>query len=244
MVIGANINTLMDLKDKTVLLTGGSLGIGKAIAKLLVEKGAKVAITGRNADRLNKAAAEIGAFAIQADVALEADVFRTYETFLAEFGHLDVLINNAGVGTSWDEVDALKLEDFQKVFNINVFGAAMMGREAAKLFKAQNHGDILNIGSTASAKGFARGSVYSSSKFALRGMTQCWAAELRKFNIRVTLVMPSEVPTAFGTADGVERELVANKLSPLEIAHPIVAALEMDGRGFIPEFAVWATNPW
>lgn len=234
----------MTLENKTVLLTGGSLGLGKATAKMLIEKGAKVAITGRNADRLKQTAEEIGAFPIPADVAKEEDILNTYKTFLAEFGHLDILINNAGVGTNWDEVDNLKLEDFQHVFNINVFGAALMGREAAKLFKAQNSGAIINIGSTASTKGFARGSVYSSSKFALRGMTQCWQAELRKHNVRVTLMMPSEVPTAFGKTDGVEKELVPNKLTPTEIAHSIVSALEMDERGFIPEFAVWATNPW
>jgi 3-oxoacyl-[acyl-carrier protein] reductase len=75
-------------------------------------------------------------------------------------------------------------------------------------------------------------------------MTQCWQAELRKYNVRVFLISPSEVATAFGSKDNVERTAPANKLRSEEIAHAIKSVLEMDDRGFIPELAVWATNPW
>lgn len=234
----------MDLKDKKVLLTGGSLGIGKETARLLIEKGAKVAITGRDEARLSKAAAEIGAFPIVADVAKEADIDRTYATFLDKFGGLDVLINNAGIGGTFPTVENLTLEEYQKVFGVNVFGLAIMGNRAAKIFKEQNHGNIVNIGSTASLKGFARGSVYSATKFAVRSISQCWQAELRKHNVRVFQVNPSEVTTAFANPERKEREEVDNKLRSVEIAHGIVGALEMDDRGFISEFSVWATNPF
>ncbi len=130
------------------------------------------------------------------------------------------------------------------VYSVNVFGAALMTKYAANLFKKQNSGNIINIASTAGTKGFANGTVYSSSKFALRGMTQCWQAELRKYNVRVILVNPSEVLTAFGDDEGKERKEVSNKLRSYEIAHTIVSPLEMDDRGFIPEVTVWATNPF
>lgn len=234
----------MQIKDSTFLVTGGSLGIGKATAKMIVEKGGKVAITGRNELRLKKAAEEISAFPINADVAKPEDIKKTFELFLKEFGKLDCLINNAGIGGGWNEVTELKLEDFQKVYAVNVFGAAMMTKEAAKLFKKQNYGHIINIASTAAIKGYANGTVYSSSKFALRGMTECWRAELRKYNVRVILVNPSEVKTAFGDPNGKEKEEVPNKLRGVEIAHTIVSALEMDNRGFIPEVTIWATNPF
>ena len=120
----------------------------------------------------------------------------------------------------------------------------MMAQEAARLFREQNFGHIINIGSTAATKGFARGTVYSASKFALRSMTQCWQAELRKHNVRVMLVNPSEVVTPFFNNEGVQPEVPPNKLSAKEIADAIVGALEIDDRGFIPELAVWATNPW
>lgn len=233
----------MELKDKCILVTGGSSGIGKATAQLLIEKGAKVAITGRNADKLKQVAAEIGAFPIPGDVGSEKDVLHTFAQFMGHFGRLDALINNAGIGAFSTLVDTT-WEDFEKVFSVNVFGAAMMGREAAKIFIAQNSGNIVNVGSTASQKGFERGTVYSASKFALRSMSQSWQAELRKHNVRVMHVNPSEVTTAFFSADGTEREEQSNKLRAIEIAHGIVSALEMDDRGFIPEFTVWATNPW
>ncbi len=234
----------MNIKDSTFLVTGGSAGIGKATAKLLIEKGGKVAITGRDKSKLNKVAKEIGAFPIHADVAVESNVHKTYELFLNQFGKLDCLINNAGIGDAWNEITELDMKSFHHVYDVNVFGAALMASEAAKLFKKQISGNIINIASTAGTKGFANGTVYASSKFALRGMTQCWQAELRKYNVRVILVNPSEVTTAFGDNDRNEKPEVKNKLRPLEIAHAIVSALEMDERGFIPEVTVWATNPF
>jgi 3-oxoacyl-[acyl-carrier protein] reductase len=234
----------MNIKDSTFLVTGGSAGIGKATAKLLVEKGGKAAITGRDKTKLDKVAKEIGAFPIHADVAVENDVHKTYELFLKEFGKLDCLVNNAGIGDSWNELTELDMKAFHRVYDVNVFGAALIASEAAKLFKKQKSGNIINIASTAGTKGFANGTVYASSKFALRGMTQCWQAELRKYNVRVILVNPSEVTTAFGDNDRNERPEVKNKLRPLEIAHTIVSTLEMDDRGFIPEVTVWATNPF
>ena len=234
----------MNIKDSTFLVTGGSAGIGKATAKLLVEKGGKVAVTGRDKSKLEKVATEIGAFPIHADVAVESDVHKTYELILKQFGKLDCLINNAGIGDAWNEITELDMKSFHRVYDVNVFGAALMASEAAKLFKKQNSGNIINIASTAGTKGFANGTVYASSKFALRGMTQCWQAELRKYNVRVILVNPSEVTTAFGDTERNEKPEVKNKLRPLEIAHTIVSALEMDDRGFIPEVTVWATNPF
>ncbi len=234
----------MNIKDSIFIVTGGSAGIGKATAKMLIEKGGKVLITGRDKVRLEKTAKDIGVLAVQADVAKEKDVIKTYEVLNKEFGKLDCLINNAGIGGEWEDVFNLTYQNFLDAYSVNVFGAAMMAREAAKIFKQQNYGNIVNISSTAGTKGFANGTVYSSSKFALRGMTQCWQTELRKYNVRVILVNPSEVTTAFGNDERVERPEVKNKLRPVEIAHTIVSALEMDDRGFIPEVTVWATNPF
>ncbi|MEZ6003761.1 MAG: SDR family oxidoreductase [Planctomycetota bacterium] len=232
----------MDLKDTVHLVTGGSSGIGKATAQLLVEKGAMVAITGRDAVKLERVAGQIGAFAIQADVSKEEDVLRTYDTVLKEFGRLDGLINNAGIGGGWAGVDELNMDAMRAVYDVNVFGAAMMGSRAAQILKEQASGCIVNIASTAALKGFAKGTIYASSKWALRGITQCWQADLRPFNVRVILINPSEVATAFGDPSRVEREAAPNKLRSEEIAHAIVTAMQMDPRGFIPELAVFATN--
>jgi 3-oxoacyl-[acyl-carrier protein] reductase len=230
----------MQIKDSVFLITGGSSGIGKAAAKMIIEKGGKAAITARGKERLEKAAKDTRAFPINTDVSKPEDIDKTYDIFLRNFGRLDCLINNAGIAGR-GEVDKLKWEDFQRVYSVNVFGAALMAQKAAEIFKKQNYGNIINIGSTAGVKGYAGGSVYASSKFALRGMTLCWQAELRKYNVRVMCINPSEVRTAFGGSD---REEVSNRLRGEEIAHAVVSSLEMDNRGFIPEFMVWATNPF
>jgi 3-oxoacyl-[acyl-carrier protein] reductase len=234
----------MKIKNSTFIVTGGTAGIGKATAKMLADSGGKVAITGRDKTKLNNVAKELGVFPIHADVAKKEDVDKTYELFLNEFDRLDCLVNNAGIGGGWSEITNLDMEAFHKVYDINVFGAAMMGSKAAQLFKEQNFGNIVNIASTAALKGYANGTVYSSSKFALRGMTQCWQADLRKYNVRVILVNPSEVTTAFGNKERIERKEISNKLRSEEIAHTIVSTLQMDDRGFIPEVTVWATNPF
>lgn len=233
----------MDLKGAKIVVTGGSSGIGYATASLLREKGAQVLITGRHKDKLEQAAQKIGAIAVVADVAREEDIKKTYKVVQEKLGGLDVLINNAGIGRR-QGIEELSMQDFEEIFRVNVFGAALMAREAAGIFKQQNHGHIVNIASTAAKKGYATGSIYCGSKFALRGMTECWQAELRKHNVRVMLVNPSEVTTAFGQPDRQEREEEPKKLRSEEIAHTIVSALQMDNRGFIPEVTVFATNPF
>ena len=232
----------MNLKDATALITGGSSGIGYAIAKTLGEAGAQIAITGRNEGRLKEAAASLNAFPVRADVSNEADVKRTYSEVLAKFGHLDVLVNNAGAGVFKPLVEMDKAR-FEGVFATNVTGAMLMAREAAKHFIERKSGNMVNICSTASLRGAANGTAYYASKFALRGMTECWRAELRQFNVRVFLVNPSEVITNFGAAAGLAQKDNPTKLRGEDIAWMIKSALEMNDRGFTPELTVFATNP-
>jgi 3-oxoacyl-[acyl-carrier protein] reductase len=232
----------VNLKGATVLITGGSSGIGFAIAKTLGDAGARIAITGRDERRLTEAATTLKALPIRADVSNEADVARTYKEVLSKFGHLDVLINNAGSGVFKTLVEMEKSK-FDAVFATNVTGAMLMAREAAKHFIERQSGNIVNICSTASLRGAANGTAYYASKFALRGMTECWRAELRKYNVRVFLVNPSEVLTNFGAAAGLSQKDNPTKLRGEDIAWMIKAALEMNDRGFTPELTVFATNP-
>ncbi|NOT45879.1 MAG: SDR family oxidoreductase [Acidobacteria bacterium] len=232
----------MNLTNATVLITGGSSGIGYGIAEVLIAAGARVAITGRNAEKLKAAAAALGAVPVHADVSQEADVLRTMQEVVAAFGHLDVLVNNAGLGT-FSPLIEMDLAGFERTFATNVTGAMLMAREAARHFVGRQAGHIVNIGSTASHRGAPNGTAYYASKFALRGMTECWRAELRTHNIRVMLVNPSEVITGFGAAAGFEQRASDSKLRPSEIAHAVRAILEMDDRGFTTELTVFATNP-
>jgi 3-oxoacyl-[acyl-carrier protein] reductase len=178
-----------------------------------------------------------------ADVTKPEDIDRTYQEFLARAGGLDVLINNAGLGAFPTLLDAT-LEQYEHIFRTNVFGPALMAQKAAAIFIEQQKGAIINIGSTASLRGFEKGGIYAASKFALRAMTESWQHELRKHSIRVMQVNPSEVATAFNSDKRIERTAADNKLRSQEIAYMIKSILELDDRAMIPEFSVWATNPW
>ena len=234
----------MNLKDKHILLTGGSLGIGKETAKILVDKGAKVLITGRSAQRLEEAAKYTGAQTIVFDISDQENISdKAQQCIEALDGKVDALINNAGIGT-FQKIEDVTSSDFVQIFKTNVFGLALLSKSIISVMKEQKCGTIINIGSSASIKGFAKGSVYAASKFAVRALTQCWQAELRPFNIRVSQLNPSEVTTAFYNEERKERVTVQNKLSPKEIAHSILSILEMEDKGFITELNVWATNPF
>ena len=234
----------MDLKGKNIIVTGGSLGIGKETARLLIEKGANVLITGRSEARLIEARSYTKAKIIEFDISDHGNISHSAEECIEILdGRVDVLINNAGTGVR-RPIEELNIEDFLKVFNVNVFGLALFTKEIAPYMIKASYGTIINIGSTASLKGYTNGSIYSSSKFAVRCLTQCWQAELRPYNIRVCQVNPSEVTTAFGNPERIERKDIENKLTPKEISHSIISAIEMDDRGFINELNIWATNPF
>ena len=233
----------MNLTNATALVTGGSSGIGLAIARMLVDAGSTVAITGRNQSRLSEAAKAINAHPIKADVSNEDDVKRTYREFLEKFGHLDILVNNAAFGERRALVDIDRAR-FDAIIQTNVTGVMLMSREAAKHFVERKSGNIINIGSTAGVRGAANGTSYYASKFALRGMTECWRGELRQHNVRVILINPSEVITNFAaTAGFTQNDDNPTKLRPEDIAHVVKAALEMNDRGFTTELTVFATNP-
>ena len=232
----------MNLRNAKILVTGGSSGIGKSTAQTLIESGAKVCITGRDKTKLELVAKEIGAECVQLDQSQFDSIADGIENVIQKLGGIDVLINNAGHG--WrKQLGEITMDDFNQIYGTNVFGLTMVTQEVLPHFKAQEGGHIINIASTAALRGYPTGSVYASSKFALRGLTECWRSELRKDNIRVILVNPSEVTTAFNQPGRVERKEEESKLRSEEIAHTIKAALEMDDRGFIPEVTIWATNP-
>jgi len=230
----------MKLDGARMLVTGGSAGIGAAIAKSAAERGARVAINGRDAERLAACAARLGVESAAGDVGTEATaiVARAVELL----GGLDVLINNAGWGRSM-KLEELDPEVCEAIWRTNVLGAAMTAKHALPHLRAAGGGTIVNIASTAARRGYAGGSAYSSSKFALASMTQCWQAELRPENVRVIQINPSEVQTGFGGRDP-QRDRDPKKLVAEDVAHATLAAIEMHDRGFIPELTIHATNPW
>jgi len=233
----------VDLTNAAVLVTGGSCGIGFETARVLRERGARVAICARHQDMLEAAAKQIGAFPIVADVSKEDDVQRMIQMVVKEYEDYNILINNAGFGVFASLIE-LSAEEFFRVWQTNVLGAMLVARESAHHFIARAYGNIVNISSTAGQRGFANGSAYCASKFALHALTECWRAELRQHNIRVMQVNPGEVQTGFGAEETTQvKAQNPSKLTASDIGQLIVSMLEVEDRGFVTESTIWATNP-
>jgi len=233
----------MDLKHAKALVTGGATGIGRATAKALVDRGAQVVITGRREDVLRRAAKEIGALPMRADVTSEEDVTRLVDAVVRELGDYNVLINNAGMGL-FAPLVAVTANEMRRVWETNVLGATLVARQSARHFVTQQAGAIVNVGSTSGQRAGPNSSAYASTKYAITGLTEVWRAELRKDNIRVMQVNPSEVLTPFHEAAGRgARPDNPRKLHAEDIAEVIIAMLALDDRAFVTSATVWATNP-
>lgn len=234
----------MKIKDIRVLITGGSTGIGYCIAKVLKSQGANILIASSNSERLKQASEKLSIPYFLCDVSCENQVQNMVDYTVDTLGGIDVLINNAGFGKFASLVET-DLQDFERQWQVNTKGVFLVGKAVAKLFIEKQSGCIINIGSTAANRGFAYGSAYASSKFAVSALTQCWRAELRPHNIRVMQVNPSEVVTQFKERAGIPSSDQNNdyKLQPDHIAHTILNLLSLDEIGFVPDLEVWATNP-
>ena len=228
------------MAGRRFLVTGGSQGIGAAIVQAARADGDEVVFTGRNEELIAQVAAATGAHGLRADVAVGEDNARTVKDCEEKMGGIDVLVNNAGYGYM-AEIGDVDMDAMKAMFDTNVFGMVDLTNRVVPMMKAQGSGDIVNIASTSGIKGHAHGTAYSASKWAVRGLSQCWQAELRPHDIRVVCVCPSEVQTAWGGKTGRNNP---NKLYASDIADAILAAISAERRALWPEFAVFATNPW
>jgi 3-oxoacyl-[acyl-carrier protein] reductase len=228
------------MQPSRFLVTGGSQGIGAAVVTLARQAGHQVVFTGRNQQLIADVAEKTGAVGVQADVSVPADNARTADLCAERMGGVDVLINNAGYGYR-AEIGAVDLARMKEMFDTNVFGLVDITNRIVPGMKSRGRGDIINIASTSGMKGAATATPYAASKWAVRGISQCWQAELRPHGIRVISLCPSEVQTDFGGRTGRNNP---NKLYAVDIAATIIAALEMPRRVLWPELAVFATNPW
>lgn len=228
------------MEPARVLVTGGSQGIGAAVVELAIKAGHQVVFTGRNEELIGATARRTGAFGFHADVSVSDDNARTVDVCMERMGGVDVLVNNAAYAYR-AEIGALDVAEMKKMFETNVFGLVDLTNRIVPQMKARGQGDIVNIASTSGMKGAATATPYAASKWAVRGISQCWQAELRPHGIRVVCVCPSEVQTNFGGKVGRNNP---NKLYAEDIAETIMAALNMPRRALWPELAVFANNPW
>ncbi|MDA1192261.1 MAG: SDR family NAD(P)-dependent oxidoreductase [Candidatus Poribacteria bacterium] len=189
---------------KTAVITGGSSGIGEGFAHFLIEEGASVAIVARQPDKLARVADALRAkagegqsvLAVSADVTRDDAVERMKSEALGAFGHVDILVNSAGVGI-WQTIDQMSPNDWRAVIDINLNAVFLVTHAFLPGMLARQTGHIVNISSVAGKLGFAYGSSYCASKWGLLGFTRALAAEVRDKGIRVDTLCPGTVETPF-----------------------------------------------
>ena len=187
-----------DLTGRTALVTGGTKGIGRAVAERLLAAGASVAVCARTEAEVRAVAGELGdrALGIVCDVADAAACADMVERAVARFGRLDILVNNAGLGI-FKPLAEMSVEEWRLQIDVNLGGVFHCSKAALPHLVAGGDGFIVNIGSLASRHAFRGGSGYNASKFGLLGLTEAMMLDVRYDGVRVSIVMPGSVDTHF-----------------------------------------------
>jgi len=235
------------LKGKTALITGGSRGIGKAIAIALAKEGVDIIITGRNKSSLLHAQTAISEhsekvmYAVM-DVSKRNEVDTVIAEIIEKSAPIDILINNAGIGAFGGFLE-LQPEQWEEIIQVNLLGVYYTTRAILPGMIARKTGDIINISSTAGLRGAPVTSAYSASKFGLLGLTESLMLEVRKHDIRVSALTPSTVATDMAVdlklTDGNPNKV----LQAEDLAELVVAQLKLNRRALLKTASLWSTNP-
>jgi NAD(P)-dependent dehydrogenase (short-subunit alcohol dehydrogenase family) len=217
------------LEGKVALITGGSRGIGFAIAEAFVSHGARVTITGRDAAALERAQSRLGpqALTASADARVAEEVERAVQATVDGHGGLDVLVNNAGVGIFRNAAD-MSTTEWQSVIDTNLTGVFYYCRAAIPHLRRRRGGWIVNISSLAGSNPFIGGAAYCASKAGLNAFSEALMQEVRYDNIRVTYVMPGSVATGFSGRG--EQGRADWKIQPEDLAQVVLDLLAMPAR--------------
>ena len=224
---------MQSLNGKVAVVTGGSRGIGFAIAHALVADGAKVVITGQSESHLSSArpkleGAGMGSVeALRADVRRYADIEHAINAAVARYGGLDILINNAGVGV-FKNVSEMSPAEWAEIFDTNLTGAYNACHAALPHLRRRGSGFIINISSLAGSNPFAGGAAYCASKAGLNAFSEALMQEVRHEGIRVSCVAPGSVATGFSGGD--PSKGADWKIAPAEVAEVVVNLLRHDPR--------------
>lgn len=238
----------MQLQNRTALITGAGKGIGKAIAIALAQEGVQLGLIARNVADLESLQTFLtGTYGIKvyiatADISNKVEVDGAVVTLSNHLGTIDILINNAGIAQFGTLID-MDPEQWAQIIETNLMGTYYVTRAVLPTMLEQQSGSIINVASTAGERGFATGSAYCASKFAILGLTEALMQEVRKSNIRVTALTPSTVNTELAVNAGLKIGDEDHMMQPEDVAELVIATLKLPQRVFIKTAGIWTTNP-
>ena len=236
----------MDLNGKSAIVTGGTKGIGRAIAEALVQNGINVCVSARSRHEIDETVVQLrslkkgNATGVVADVCNCSQVKALFDLATGEFGGLDILVNNAGIGL-FQTVEEMSAEDFKSVLETNLFGVFYCCHEAIPLMKQRGGGYIINISSLAGANAHPRMAAYNASKFGLNGFSEALMQEVRHDGIKVSYIMPGSVNTEFG-GDSPNEER-SWQLQPSDVARVVIDLLHHDPRSLVSRVEMRPSRP-
>jgi len=235
----------MSAEKRSVLVTGGTRGIGNAVARRFAREGWSVAISGRTLESVRNAVAAFqrDGLAIEGkscDARKEDDTRELVEFVAERFGRLDALVNNAGIGI-FDNILEMDPKDFRSVIETNLLGPFYAIRYAAPIMKKNGGGFIVNIGSLASINALAGGSAYNASKFGLLGLSDSAMLDLRHQGIRVAIVMPGSVATEFAGED--PGATSSWKLAAEDVAEAVIDLVRFPDRAIPSRIEIRPSRP-
>jgi 3-oxoacyl-[acyl-carrier protein] reductase len=238
---------MQSINGKTAIVTGAGRGIGRATAIALAKEGVNVGLVGLTLLNLEKVAEELQGFNVKvsiatADVSDLDSITNAVEKVKGELGSIDILINNAGTAKFGGFLD-LSPEEWENIIKVNLMGVYNTTRAVLPEMIERKAGDIVNISSSAGQKGAPVTSAYSASKFAVLGLTESLALEVRKHNIRVVGLTPSTVVTDLATETNLISGNPENVMHPEDLADLIVSGLKLHPRVFLKSAGLWSTNP-
>jgi 3-oxoacyl-[acyl-carrier protein] reductase len=238
----------MELKNKTAIITGGGKGIGRAAAIALAREGVNLGLVARSRTDLEGLQAALSSthgskvFIAAADISDKTEADSAIATLIEQLGSVDILLNNAGTAAFGTVVD-MDPAEWERIIQVNLMGTYYVTRAVLPSMLKQSSGSIINVASTAGERGFATGSAYCASKFAVLGFTEALMQEVRKSNIRVTALTPSTVNTELAQNTGLIKDNGDRMMQPEDMAELIVAALKLPERVFLKTAGIWTTNP-
>ncbi len=232
----------VSLKNKIVVVTGGSSGIGLAIGRAFDDKGARVVLTSRSEEKLARAAASFRQkpLCVVCDVSIPGDVSRLREILLAQVGVPDILVNNAGI-SSFKPVWEISLQTWQAVLDTNLTGTFLVTKAFLPEWMARKSGHIVNIVSVAGISAFTECSAYCASKYGQLGFTRVLRQELIPYNIRVTAILPGATDTPIW--DGFDADVDRNTMMrPDDVARAVILACELEPNATAEEIVLRPTS--